>query len=147
LPFCVTTRKPSQRWIVSLSRRSLSVCTTVFLIIAHDRRRILYFNVTKHPTSMWIVQQLREACRPSLRSGRLTPTLRCENAGHGYSILINTRDALTRFPPERIFALAHSSYDHVRIQAVATGDVSILCVDEILAAQLKRTNSCSRRTE
>src|ERR1700732_389231 len=85
-------------------------------------------------------------CRPSLRSGHLTPTLHCENAGHGYSILINTRDALTRFPPERIFALAHSSYDHVRIQAVATGDVSILCVDEILAAQLKRTNSCSRRT-
>src|SRR4029077_10181376 len=26
-----------------------------------DRRRILHFNVTSHPTSMWIVQQLREA--------------------------------------------------------------------------------------
>jgi putative transposase len=32
-----------------------------FFIISHDRRRILHFNVTKHPTSMWIVQQLREA--------------------------------------------------------------------------------------
>ena len=32
-----------------------------FFVIAHDRRRILYFNVTKHPTSLWIVQQLREA--------------------------------------------------------------------------------------
>jgi transposase InsO family protein len=32
-----------------------------FFIIAHDRRRILHFNVTKHPTSLWIVQQLREA--------------------------------------------------------------------------------------
>ena len=32
-----------------------------FFIISHDRRRILHFNVTRHPTSMWIVQQLREA--------------------------------------------------------------------------------------
>jgi putative transposase len=30
-------------------------------IIGHDRRRILHFNVTKHPTNSWILQQLREA--------------------------------------------------------------------------------------
>jgi putative transposase len=32
-----------------------------FFVISHDRRRILHCNVTKHPTNMWIVQQLREA--------------------------------------------------------------------------------------
>ena len=32
-----------------------------FFVISHGRRRILYFNVTKHPTSPWVVQQLREA--------------------------------------------------------------------------------------
>jgi putative transposase len=32
-----------------------------FFIISHDRRRILHFNVTRHPTGSWIVQQLREA--------------------------------------------------------------------------------------
>jgi putative transposase len=32
-----------------------------FFIIAHDRRRILHFNVTRNPTSAWVVQQLREA--------------------------------------------------------------------------------------
>jgi putative transposase len=32
-----------------------------FFVIAHDRRRILHFNVTRHPASTWIVQQLREA--------------------------------------------------------------------------------------
>jgi putative transposase len=32
-----------------------------FFVIGHDRRRILHFNVTNHPTSMWIVPQLREA--------------------------------------------------------------------------------------
>ena len=32
-----------------------------FFVIAHDRRRILHFNVTRHPTSAWAIQQLREA--------------------------------------------------------------------------------------
>ena len=32
-----------------------------FFVISHDRRRILHVNVTKHPTSGWIIQQLREA--------------------------------------------------------------------------------------
>ena len=31
-----------------------------FFIIAHDRRRILHFNVTRHPTEAWVVQQLRD---------------------------------------------------------------------------------------
>ena len=32
-----------------------------FFVIALDRRRILHSNVTKHPDSFWIAQQLREA--------------------------------------------------------------------------------------
>ncbi len=32
-----------------------------FVVIAHDRRRILHCNVTRHPTGLWITQQLREA--------------------------------------------------------------------------------------
>ena len=32
-----------------------------FFIIAHDRRRILRCNVTRNPSSFWIVQQMREA--------------------------------------------------------------------------------------
>ncbi len=30
-------------------------------VIAHDRRRVLHFNVTRHPRSAWVSQQLREA--------------------------------------------------------------------------------------
>jgi len=30
-------------------------------VIGHGRRRILHFGVTKHPTSCWVAQQLREA--------------------------------------------------------------------------------------
>jgi transposase InsO family protein len=32
-----------------------------FFVIAHDWRRILHWNVTQHPTSAWVIQQLREA--------------------------------------------------------------------------------------
>ena len=32
-----------------------------FFVIGHNRRRILHVNVTKHPTSGWIIQQLRDA--------------------------------------------------------------------------------------
>ncbi len=32
-----------------------------FFVIAHDRRRILHSNVTRHASSTWVTQQLREA--------------------------------------------------------------------------------------
>jgi putative transposase len=33
----------------------------VFIVLSHDRRRIVHANVTAHPTSAWTAQQLREA--------------------------------------------------------------------------------------
>jgi hypothetical protein len=33
----------------------------VFLVLAHDRRRIVHFGVTAHPTAEWTAQQLRDA--------------------------------------------------------------------------------------
>jgi hypothetical protein len=32
-----------------------------FFVIARDRRRIVHFNATRHPSSAWVSQQLREA--------------------------------------------------------------------------------------
>jgi transposase InsO family protein len=65
----------SQRWATFLSNHHEAIAAmdffTVptltfgllhcFFVISHDRRRILHFNVTKHPTSSWVSQQLREA--------------------------------------------------------------------------------------
>jgi putative transposase len=33
----------------------------VFVILAHERRRIVHFNVTEHPTAQWTAQQVIEA--------------------------------------------------------------------------------------
>jgi putative transposase len=32
-----------------------------FFVIHHGTRKVLHFNVTEHPTALWVIQQLREA--------------------------------------------------------------------------------------
>ena len=36
----------------------------VFIVLSHDRRKILHFNVTARPTAAWTARQLLEACGP-----------------------------------------------------------------------------------
>ncbi|MGA2262506.1 MAG: integrase core domain-containing protein [Acidobacteriota bacterium] len=33
----------------------------VFLVLAHERRRVIHFNVTEHPTAAWRAQQILQA--------------------------------------------------------------------------------------
>src|SRR5438552_12301768 len=33
----------------------------VFVVLAHDRRRVLHFNVAEHPTAAWTAQQIVDA--------------------------------------------------------------------------------------
>src|ERR1700730_4491528 len=40
-------------------KRGLIVVDPETVVRWHDRRRILQVNVTRHPTSMWIIQHLR----------------------------------------------------------------------------------------
>ena len=68
-------KPPSQTWRTFLENHVKSIVSVdfftvptirfqvlyVFLVLAHDRRRILQFGVTAHPTAEWTVQQLRNA--------------------------------------------------------------------------------------
>jgi putative transposase len=69
------TLPPSQTWRTFLSNHAdcvaamdfLTVPTAtfrvlyVFIVLSHDRRRIVHFNATEHPTAQWAAQQLVEA--------------------------------------------------------------------------------------
>jgi len=60
----------------------------VFLVLAHDRRRILHCNVTAHPTAEWTGQQLGRpfpltnspatCCATAMLSSAMTSESRCE---------------------------------------------------------------------
>ena len=71
---------------------------SVFLILAHDRRRILHVGVTAHPTAEWTAQQLREAFPwgdgPALSAagpGRhLRPHVRGSGQGNGDVEVLST---------------------------------------------------------
>src|SRR5260370_8281543 len=68
-------KPPSQTWRTFLANHLKSMVSVdfftvptirfqilyVFLVLAHDRRRILHFGVTAHPTAEWTAQQLRNA--------------------------------------------------------------------------------------
>ena len=68
-------KPPSQTWrtflrnhVGSLASIDFFVMPTVtfrllyaFVVLRHDRRRVVHFNVTEHPTAVWVAQQLREA--------------------------------------------------------------------------------------
>jgi hypothetical protein len=67
--------EPAKRWAALLTNHREAIAAmdffTVptltfgvlccFFVIAHDRRRVLQCKVTSHPTSAWVIQQLREA--------------------------------------------------------------------------------------
>jgi hypothetical protein len=74
--YMVRDRKPpSQTWRTFLENHIKSMVSVdfftvptidfrvlyVFVVLAHERRRILHFAVTAHPTAEWTAQQLREA--------------------------------------------------------------------------------------
>ena len=73
--YLVRNRKPpSQTWRTFLENHLKSLVSVdfftvptirfmilyVFLVLAHERRRILHFAVTAHPTAEWTAQQLRD---------------------------------------------------------------------------------------
>jgi putative transposase len=68
-------KQPSQTWRTFLENHIKTMVSVdfftvptirfeilyVFLVLAHERRRIVHFAVTAHPTAEWTAQQLREA--------------------------------------------------------------------------------------
>jgi transposase InsO family protein len=72
---CHRGKPPSQTWRTFLINHASQLASVdfftvptatfrvlfVFVILSHDRRRLIHVNVTAHPTAAWTAQQLREA--------------------------------------------------------------------------------------
>ena len=69
------SKPPSQAWRAFLNNHLTQIAAVdffvvptityrilfVFVVLAHERRRIVHFNVTAHPTAEWTAQQITEA--------------------------------------------------------------------------------------
>jgi len=115
--YMVCNRKPrSQTWRTFLENHAQHLASIdfftvptirfqvlyVFLVLAHDRRRILHFNVTAHPTAEWTGQQLRDPF--PLTNSRVT----C--CGTAIGSLAMTSENMCE-----IWAFAKSSLHHARL--------------------------------
>jgi len=114
--YMVRCRKPpSQTWRTFLKNHTKQLVSIdfftvptirfqvlyVFLVLAHDRRRILHSNVTAHPTAEWTGQQLREAfpfdqlprylLGTTIRSLAMTSENKCETWAFAKSCLHRAR--------------------------------------------------------
>ena len=68
-------KPPSQNWKIFLRNHSeaivaIDLCVVwtltfdllfVFIVIGHDRRQLLWFEITRHPTAEWLARQITEA--------------------------------------------------------------------------------------
>ena len=147
--YMVRCRKPpSQTWRTFLENHAQQLVSIdfftvptlrfqvlyVFLVLAHDRRRILHFNVTAHPTAEWTGQQLREAF-PCAQLPRYL--LRDRDAIFGDDFREQVRDMGIR----EVLSAPRSPWQRAYVERVI-GSIRRECLDHIIVFQessLRRT--------
>ena len=78
----------------------------VFVVLRHDRREILHFNVTDHPTAVWTLRQLTQAfpedTAPNYllrdRDGSMAKSSHTASSGWGFARSVSPRDPLGKTP-------------------------------------------------
>ena len=96
----------------------------MFLVLAHDRRHILYFNVTRHPTAEWTGQQVREAF-PFNQSPRYL--LRDRDAIFGQDFREQVRD----MGIEEVLCTPRSPWQRAYVERVI-GSIRRECLDHVI---------------
>ncbi len=147
--YMVRCRKPpSQTWCTFLENHAEQLVSIdfftvptirfhvlyVFLVLAHDRRRILHFNVTAHPTAEWTGQQLREAF-PFDQLPRYL--LRDRNAIFGNAFREQVRDMGIR----EVLSAPRSPWQRAYVERVI-GSIRRECLDHVIVfheTSLRRT--------
>ena len=96
----------------------------MFLVLAHDRRRVIHFNVTAPPTAQWTAQQLREA----FPFGRVPLyLLRDRDAIFGLDFSDQARD----MGIEEVLSAPRSPWQRAYIKRII-GSIRRECVDHVI---------------
>ena len=109
----------------------------VFLVLAHDRRRILHFNVTARPTAEWTGQQLREGF-PFDQIPRYL--LRDRDAIFGKDFQEQVRD----MGIHEVLSAPRSPWQRAYVERVI-GSIRRECLDHVIVfheSSLRRTLAC-----
>jgi putative transposase len=132
-------RAPSQSWRTFLENHISQLVSVdfftvptlrfqvlyVFLVLAHDRRRVIHFNVTAHPTAEWTGQQLRNAFPYSQLPRYL---LRDRDAIFGH----NFREQVRDMGIEEVLSTPRSPWQRAYVERVI-GSVRRECLDHVIA--------------
>jgi transposase InsO family protein len=137
--YMVRHRKPpSQTWRTFLDNHVKSLVSIdfftvptirfqvlyVFLVVAHDRRRVVHFNVTAHPTAEWTAQQLREAF-PFDRVARYLLRDRDKIFGDTF------RDQVKDMKIEEVLSPPRSPWQRAYVERVI-GSIRRECLDHVI---------------
>jgi putative transposase len=149
--YMVRHRKPpSQSWRTFLDNHINSLVSVdyfivptirfqvlyVFLVLAHDRRRVVHFNVTAHPTAEWTSQQLREAF-PFDQIPRYLLRDRDQIFGDTF------REQVKDMQIEEVLSAPRSPWQRAYVERLI-GSIRRECLDHVIAfgeASLRRTLS------
>ena len=96
----------------------------VFLVLAHERRRVLHFNVTEHPTAAWAAQQIVEAF-PEATAPKYV--MRDRDRIYGATF----RDRLTGMAIEEVLSAPRSPWQNPFVERLI-GSVRRECLDHIV---------------
>ena len=106
----------------------------VFVVLSHERRRVLHFGVTEHPTQEWTMQQMREAF-PWDEAPRYV--LRDRDAIYGRDFAAMTRD----MGMEEVLTAPRSPWQNPFVERLV-GSIRRECLDHVIVwneRSLRRT--------
>jgi putative transposase len=109
----------------------------VLIVLAHDRRRIVHFNVTGHPTAEWASQQMLEA----FCDGKLPRFLiRDRNGVYGLTF----RDRVAAMDIQEVVIAPHSPWQTPCVERMI-GTLRRECLDHVIVLGEKDLRQIVRR--
>ena len=133
-----STKPPSQTWrsfldnhigqIVAIDFFTVPTATFrtlfCFIVLLHDRRWVVHFNVTQHPTAEWTAQQMIEAF-PEDRAPRFL--LRDRDSVYGEYF----RSRITTMGIEEVLTSPHSPWQNPYVERLI-GTIRRECLDHVI---------------